>query len=156
MNSLIVPLKLNVLSSHFSQMVTTQQTETIQNCSEKNYEQECGRENREKCNLITKNVGGNPYLRILSTDTRTAQKCIQEVKTCRRFNQFRSSGCIRNYQKRTPTREHINSVTGITGVNAYFMVITLFHTSMVSLSSRYTEISTGQKRTQHHCYHVDD
>lgn len=32
---------------------------------------------------ITKNDGGNPYLKMLSAKMRTAQKCIQEVKTCR-------------------------------------------------------------------------
>lgn len=31
--------------------------------------------------LITKNDGGKPYLRMLSAKTRTAQKCIQEMKT---------------------------------------------------------------------------
>ena len=33
--------------------------------------------------IFTKNDGGNPYLRMLSAKTRTAQKCIQELKTCR-------------------------------------------------------------------------
>ena len=32
--------------------------------------------------LLTKKDGGNPYLRMLSAKTRTAQKCIQELKTC--------------------------------------------------------------------------
>lgn len=32
---------------------------------------------------ITKNDGGNPYLKMLSAKIRTAQKCIQELKTCR-------------------------------------------------------------------------
>jgi len=31
---------------------------------------------------ITRNDGGRPYLRMLSTNTHTAQKCIQELNTC--------------------------------------------------------------------------
>ena len=31
---------------------------------------------------ITRNDGGRPYLRMLSTKIRTAQKCIQELNTC--------------------------------------------------------------------------
>lgn len=32
--------------------------------------------------ILTKKDGGNPYLKMLSAKTRTAQKCIHELKTC--------------------------------------------------------------------------
>lgn len=35
------------------------------------------------CFLYTKNDGGKPYLRMLSAKMRTAQKCIQELNTCK-------------------------------------------------------------------------
>lgn len=34
--------------------------------------------------ISTKKDGGRPYLRMLSVNTRTAQKCIQELKTFRK------------------------------------------------------------------------
>lgn len=39
-------------------------------------------ENYNINSAFTKKDGGNPYLRILSEKIRTAQKCIQELKTC--------------------------------------------------------------------------
>ena len=36
----------------------------------------------QKAEQITRNDGGRPYLRMLSTKIRTAQKCIQELNTC--------------------------------------------------------------------------
>ena len=39
---------------------------------------------KENKSVYTKKDGGRPYLRTLSAKTRTAQKCIQELKTYRR------------------------------------------------------------------------
>lgn len=36
----------------------------------------------DKGSIITRKDGGRPYRRMLSVKTLTAQKCIQELKTC--------------------------------------------------------------------------
>lgn len=43
-------------------------------------------ESYKRGSITTRKDGGRPYRRILSLKTRTAQKCIQELKTCNRTN----------------------------------------------------------------------
>lgn len=51
---------------------------------------------KEQKSLITKKDGGKPYLRILSAKTRTAQKCIQELKTCKqKINQVKHKFAVK-------------------------------------------------------------
>lgn len=57
----------------------------------------------KNANFLTKKEGGKPYLRILSAKIRTAQKCIQELKTCMRetctFSKKFPKSVIREYEK---------------------------------------------------------
>lgn len=57
--------------------------------------------------ISTKKDGGRPYLRMLSVNTRTAQKCIQELKTFReKKEKITNQKSHSIYDNRASTRDH--------------------------------------------------
>lgn len=58
--------------------------------------------------ISTKKDGGRPYLRMLSVNTRTAQKCIQELKTFRKKKEVKITNQKSHsiYDNRASRRDH--------------------------------------------------
>jgi hypothetical protein len=64
-------------------MVQEQQTDARDKIRQDMQDRVYHRKELTKAEQITRNDGGRPYLRMLSTKMRTAQKCIQELNTCK-------------------------------------------------------------------------
>lgn len=96
--------ELSELSSHLSHLELKRLPKSHSKTHSLNKKQALdGKEWKEikeftKIRKLTKNDGGKPYLRMLSAKIRTAQKCIQEVKTYRKVT---NSWIIKNMMSST-------------------------------------------------------